>query len=95
MPNEPRGPLGVPLRPPLQGSEAMRLVRREVRSDALLALQLVNAAHKGHAAHRHKVTDISASILLLDWLENDGVREVRWLATREVGSAMYLPRLCS
>ncbi len=37
----------------------MRLVRREVRSDALLklAVQLVKAAHKGHAAHRHKVTD--------------------------------------
>ena len=35
MPNEPRGPLGVPLRPPLQGSEAMRLVRREVRCGAL------------------------------------------------------------
>ena len=59
MPNEPRGPLGVPLRPPLQGSEAMRLVRREVRCNALpkLAGQLVKAVRDSHAAHCHKVTD--------------------------------------
>ena len=60
MPNEPRGPLGVPLRPPVQGSEAMRLVKREVRDGALpkLAGQLVSAAYRTDAAHRHKVTEL-------------------------------------